>query len=172
MDRMNLVVERYLKGENPTAIARAVNMRRADVMNYLDEWRGFAQNNHNINDRAREALVSADKHYSMIIERAWETVEQADDASELRTKAGALKLVADVEQKRIDMLQKAGVLDNTELAQQIVETERKQELLIAILKEVVSDCSRCNTEVKRRLQRVTGEAEPVVIVDHLTRENA
>ena len=77
------------------------------------------------------------------------------------TKASALKMIADVEQKRIDMLQKAGLLENNELSAQLLETERKQEILMSILKEVTSDCSHCKVEVAKRLSEVTGKVEPI-----------
>jgi hypothetical protein len=137
-------------------------MKRTRVVELLDEFKIYAANNRHINDRAREALVAADRHYSMIIERSWETVEQADMAGELRTKAGALKLVADVEQKRIDMLQKAGVLDNTELASQLAEAEEKHEILIGILRDLCPDCKQ---KVATRLSRASGEATTIVVVD-------
>jgi uncharacterized protein with PIN domain len=57
------------------------------------------------------------------------------------------------------MLQKAGLIENNEIADQIVETERKQEILVGILKEVIADCAHCRKEVSKRLSEVTGKAE-------------
>ena len=57
------------------------------------------------------------------------------------------------------MLQKAGLIEDSEIAQQIIETERKQEVLVKILKEVVADCDHCKREVFKRLEEVTGKAE-------------
>ena len=45
------------------------------------------------------------------------------------------------------------------IADQIIETERKQEALVGILKEVVSDCPNCKKEVFSRLSEVTGKVE-------------
>jgi len=61
------------------------------------------------------------------------------------------------------MLQEVGLLDNAELATQIAETEKKQEILVKILKEVTSGCSKCKLEVAKRLSQITGIVEPVVI---------
>jgi len=108
-------------------------------------------------------LAGADQHYAMIIEKAWETVEQADTNQQLSVKTQALKLVADTEQKRLDMLNKAGVLENNELAEQLMETERKQKILVEILKDVTSNCERCKFEVSRRLSEVTGKVEAVAV---------
>ena len=162
-DKMNQVVEELLKGNNPTQIARQLEMKRTEVLEMLELWRGLMHSDKGIRERAREALSGADQHYAMLINRAWETVEQADVNSDLRTKATALKLIADIEGKRIDMLQKAGLLENNEIASQLMETERKQEILVGILKEVTSSCNHCKFEVARRLGEVTNEVQEVAI---------
>jgi hypothetical protein len=99
----------------------------------------------------------------MLIKEAWKTVEDADTQGQLNVKAGALKLIADIETKRIGMLQSVGVLENNELASQIAEAERKQEILVKILKEVTSSCPKCKMDVARRLSQVTGVVEPIFI---------
>lgn len=163
-DRMNSVVEELLKGSNPTQISKQLGMKRAEVLESLGTWRGLIQSDQGIRERAKEALAGADQHYAMLIKRAWETVEQADMNNQLNIKASSLKLIADIESKRIDMLQRAGLLENNEMASQILETERKQEILTGILKEVTSKCNHCKVEVARRLGQVTNTVE-VVIVD-------
>lgn len=160
-DQMNLVVEELLKGKNPTEIARFLNIKRVEVLEHIDTWRELVSGDTRIRERAKEALAGADQHYSMIIQRAWETVDQADANQQYGTKASALKMIADVEQKRIDMLQKAGLLENNELSSQLLETERKQEILMKILKEVTSECNHCKIEVSKRLSEVTGQVDPI-----------
>ena len=99
----------------------------------------------------------------MLIKEAWRTVEDADQAGQLAVKSGALKLIADIETKRIAMLQSVGVLENNEIASQIVETERKQEVLVRILKEVTATCPKCKMEVAKRLSQITGIIESVPV---------
>lgn len=164
-DRMNQVVEELLKGNNPSQIAKTLGIKRAEVLETLSTWRGLMHSDQGIRERAKEALAGADQHYAMLIKRAWETVEQADVNSDLRTKSSALKLIADIEGKRIDMLQKAGLLENNELSSQLLETERKQELLVGILKEVTSNCNHCKVEVARRLSQITNQVQEVVIIN-------
>jgi hypothetical protein len=57
------------------------------------------------------------------------------------------------------------LLDNAELATQIADTERKQDILVKILKEVTSICPKCKMEVAKRLSQITGIVESVVIED-------
>ncbi len=162
-DRMNKVVEELLKGNNPTQIAALTGFKRSEVIEYIDQWKEVVRSDSGARDRAKEAISGADQHYAMLIKEAWKTVEDADQSGQLNVKATALKLIADIEGKRIGMLQEVGLLDNEELATQIADTERKQEILVKILKEVTATCPKCKLEVAKRLSQITGIVEPVVI---------
>jgi hypothetical protein len=158
---MNDVVERNLKGMSPLVISRELNMRMRDVTRLLDQWEGIAKNSKEIQERAGMAVYAADQHYSMIINALWDTVNEADNNSDYRAKNGILKSVADVEQKRIDMLQKAGLLENQDLAKQLVEQEKKQEAIMNILREVAGECEHCRAKILKRLSDVSEKAEGV-----------
>ena len=162
-DRMNRVVEELLKGNSPTQIATLTGFKRADVVEYIDEWKQVVRNDNTARERAKEAVSGADQHYAMLIKEAWKTVEDADQQGQLNVKANALKLISDIETKRIGMLQQVGLLDNAELAGQVAEAERKQEILVKILKEVTSSCSKCKLEVAKRLSQITGIVEPIIL---------
>jgi hypothetical protein len=162
-DRMNKVVEELLKGNSPTQIASLTGFKRAEVLEHIDEWKNVVRNDSGSRDRAKEAISGADQHYAMLIKEAWKTVEDADQAGQLNVKSTALKLIADIEGKRIGMLQEVGLLDNQEIASQVAETERKQDILVKILKEVTASCPKCKIEVAKRLSQITGIVEPVLI---------
>lgn len=161
-ENVNKVAEEFLKGNtNPTAIAKSTGLKRSEVVEYLDEWRMIVRSDRQVQVRAREALAGADQHYSMLIKEAWDVVNQADLTGQLPQKTAALKLIADVQQKQIDMLQKAGMLDNNEMAEKIVETEEKQKVLVEIIRDVISGCERCKPIVSAKLSRVSGQAEEI-----------
>jgi len=162
-DRMNKVVGELLKGNSPTQIASITGFKRADVVGYIDEWKQVVRSDSGARERAKEAVSGADQHYAMLIKEAWKTVEDADTQGQLNVKATALKLIADIEGKRIGMLQEVGLLDNAELATQLAETEHKQDILVKILKEVTATCPKCKLEVAKRLSQITGVVEPVVL---------
>jgi hypothetical protein len=163
LDVMNKVVAEYLKGDDPTVISKTLGMTRVRVVGLLNEWRGMISNNEAIRARAREALAGADAHYNKLIGKAYEVIESADQGNNLGAKNNAIKLIADMEAKRIDMLQKSGMLENKELAEELAENERRQEVLEGILKDVVSDCTHCKTEVMRRLASIADPDEAVVV---------
>lgn len=162
-DQMNKVVEELLKGSTPSQIAKTTGLTRVQVDNHVQTWKSLVQDNNAIKARAKEALAGADEHYSMLIKEAWRTLEQADAQDALPVKTQALKLIADIEAKRIDMLNKAGVLENSDMADSILESERKQEILVSILRDVTANCDNCKWEVSRRLSEVTGKVEAVII---------
>lgn len=169
IDTMNTVVAEHLKGETPTDIARNLSMSRQRVVRFLDEWKSMVSDNTAIRNRAHEALASADQHYNNLIGKAYEVMEDAENMTSLgalNTKNNTIKLIADMEAKRIDMLQKSGALDDRELAEEVVRTEKKQEVLEGILKEVIADCEHCKVEVMRRLSKVSNDEAVVIKYDN------
>ena len=167
IEEVNAVATEYIKGLNETEISRELDIPKARVSSLLREWKQMASSSEAVRSRAREALAAADQHYSKLIKQAYEVIEDANTASNLTAKTTAIKLVLDIETRRIEMLQKAGLLENKELSDQLLETERKQELLMNILKEVSSQCSICKPKVLNRLAEVSGPTgEAVVIHEH------
>lgn len=164
-DQMNKVIEELLKGNNPTQIATLTGLKRAEVIGHIDQWKEFVRNDSGARERAKEAITGADQHYAMIIKEAWKTVEDADQSGQLSVKSGALKLIADIEGKRISMLQEVGLLDNAEIAGQILETERKQEILVAILRDIAKEHPNVRREIMKKLSQITGIVEPVEIIE-------
>lgn len=165
LDTVNKVVSEYLKGSDPTKISKELALPRQKVVAYLDEWKAMAADNAAIRARAKEALVVADTHYSKLIEKAYEVIDEATTTANLNAKTGAIKLVMDLESRRIDMLQKAGLLENKELAEEMMQIEERQEILIGILKDVASKYPEIRDEIMRRLSEATKPGQTVTIVN-------
>lgn len=161
---MNTVVEQYLKGIEPTQISKELDMPRQKVVGYINEWKVMASDNAVIRARAKEALAGADIHYNKLISKAYEVIEDATTTANLGAKTAAIKLVMDIEGKRIDMLQKAGLLENKELAEEMLEIERKQDVLVNILKDIASEHPEIRDKIMRRLSEVSKEQEVITIV--------
>ena len=164
IEEVNAVATEYIKGLNETEISRELDIPKARVSSLLKEWKQMASSSEAVRSRAREALAAADQHYSKLIKQAYEVIEDANTGSNLTAKTAAIKLVLDIETRRIDMLQKAGLLENKELADQLLETERKQELLMKILTEVSGQCNTCKPKVLARLAEVSGPTGGAVVI--------
>jgi NADH:ubiquinone oxidoreductase subunit E len=165
LDIVNKVVERYLSGSEPTQISKELAMPRQKVVGYLNEWRAMASDNAAIRARAKEALVGADTHYSKLISKAYEVIDEATMVANLGAKTAGIKLVMDLERTRIDMLQKAGLLENKELAEEMVEIEERQQVLIQILKDVASEHPEIRDKIMKRLSQATKPGETITIVN-------
>jgi hypothetical protein len=164
LDEMNLVVTEYLKGSDPTRISKELSIPRVRVVAHLDEWKASASNNSAIRARAKDALAGADAHYSKLISKSYEVIDEASMTNNLGAKTAAIKLVMDIESKRIDMLQKAGLLENKELAEEMVEIERRQEVLVGILRDIASSHPEVRDIIMQRLSAIAKEGEVITVV--------
>ena len=165
LDQVNKVVEKYLAGTPETQISKELNLPRQKVVGYINEWRMMASDNAAIRARAKEALVGADTHYSKLIQKAYEVIDEATTVANLTAKTAGIKLVMDLERTRIDMLQKAGLLENKELAEEMLQIEERQEVLIGILKDIASEHPEIRDEIMKRLARATKPGQTVTIVN-------
>jgi hypothetical protein len=163
LDEVNRVASEYVKGSTEIQISKSLDMPRTRVVRLLDEWRGMIANNEAIRSRAREALATADQHYNRLIQKAYEVIDGAESQGDLGEKRQSLKLILEIENKRIEMLQKAGLLENKEIAEELMEMENKQEVLVKILREVSGKCDNCKVEVSKRLAEVASPEEAITI---------
>jgi hypothetical protein len=117
-----------------------------------------------IRSRAKEALAAADAHYGKLIAKAYEVIDEATMNNNLGAKTAGIKLVLDIEAKRIEMLQKAGLLENKELAEEVVEIEKRQEVLVNILKDIAKDHPQVRDLIMQRLSDISRSDEVITIV--------
>ena len=164
LDEVNKVVAEYLKGQDPTKISKDLNMPRTRVVALINEWKVMASANEAIRARAKEALAGADAHYSKLITKSYEVIDEASMTNNLSAKTQAIKLVVDIENSRIEMLQKAGLLENKELAEEMVEIERRQEVLVGILRDIASEHPEVRDLIMHRLSSIAKEGEVITIV--------
>jgi hypothetical protein len=62
------------------------------------------------------------------------------------------------------MLQKAGLLENKELAEEMVEIEKRQEILMEILKDIASEHPEIRDKIMRRLSDAAKQNEVITVV--------
>lgn len=167
LDEVNKVVAEYLKGNDPTQISKELSIPRQRVVTLISEWQRMASDNAAIRARAKEALVAADTHYGHLISKAYEVIDEATTVGNLGAKNNGIKLVLDIESRRIEMLQKAGLLENKELAEEMIEIERKQEVLKQILKDIATEHPEIRDKVMQRLAEISKDGEAVTVVHNV-----
>ncbi len=164
-EEMHKVITLHLEGRNPTAIANSTGLLRKDVLNYVEEFKDIAKDDQLLRSRAQEVVHEFDGQYNKIISEFWDLIKDAENADDLKVRSTALKALADVQAKRVEVLQKSGLLSDAALGDEMAEMEERQDKLIAILRDVTSKCNHCKSEVARRLTGVTGKVEPIMVVD-------
>jgi len=168
LDTVKKVVGEYLKGNDPTKISKQLDIPRTKVAALIKEWQVMASDNSAIRARAKEALAAADEHYSRLISQAYEVIDEATTTANLGAKTNGIKLVMDLESKRIEMLQKAGLLENKELAEEMLEIERRQDILMGILKDVAAEHPEIRDKIMKRLSEASEKLnETVTIVNNV-----
>jgi hypothetical protein len=164
LDEINIVVGEYLKGNDATKISKDLSIPRTRVVQHINEWKVMASANDAIRARAKEALAAADTHYNKLITKSYEVIDEASLTNNLSAKTAAIKLVMDIESKRMDMLQKAGLLENKELAEEMLEIEKRQEVLMGILKDIAAEYPDVRDDIMRRLSDIAKKDEVITIV--------
>jgi len=167
LDQVNTVVTEYLKGTDPTRISKELEIPRTRVVELINEWKVMASANDAIRARAKEALAAMDAHYGKLITKSYKVIDEASMTNNLSAKTAAIKLVMDIEKARIDMLQKAGLLENKELAEEIVEIEKRQETLVGILRDIASSHPEIRDLIMHRLSSVAKDGEVITIVHNV-----
>lgn len=163
LDDVNAVATEYLKGLTPTEISQELSIPRVRVMSLLKDWREMVSDNQAIHARARELLAGMDQHYGILISKTYEVIESADQTANLQAKTTAIKLIADIEAKRLDMLHRAGLLDNREIAEELARMEQKHEVIINLLKSIAQRHPEIRMEILEGLSQANGSSEAIVI---------
>lgn len=162
VDEMNDVIGLLMKQYNPTQIARQLDIPRARVLSHIDNWKNYVSNEADIKEKAKETLARVDEHYNQIIKELWKQYEEADSNAAVKDATGALKVLAQVEKDRANLYQAAGITADDKLTEQLMETERRQEILMQVLREI--DCPKCRVQIRKRLAEVTNQAEVIEVV--------
>lgn len=158
---MERIVELDLQGLNPTQIAKETGLQRKVVVRQLEEVRVAWQNDAEARDLARDHLNKLVKHYDVLIKKFYELLDDLETLQFNDRVAGqrnaALKAVAEMEGKRVDALQKAGLLESAELGDEIAQWEEEKQEILSILKNL---CPVCRAKVGARIAALNGENIP------------
>lgn len=154
------VADMMVRGEfNATNIARALDLPRAKVVEYMQAWRQIAQNDKGLKARVREHLTEMDRHYSLIVKEFWNLYEDPDASVSVRNQI--LKNAADTEARRQDTLQKAGLYDDAGITDDLVEMQEKAEAIKRLLGEVTKKYPQTQQFIMEGLRQIFNEPPTV-----------
>lgn len=164
---MEDVIEEYHRNPNETQIAKKLNIPRKEVMALIADYRAALSNDGQARDAARDHLNMMSKHYDVLIKKFYDLIDDIDDLSFNHQVAGqkkdALKAIAELEAKRVDTYQKAGMLESADLGDELAEREEREAIIIDILEHDL--CPVCQNNISFKLASLTGRLPELEIVE-------
>lgn len=167
-EKIKKVADLYVDGiTSPHTIARRLNIKVVEARQAIDQWHEVLRHDQESRDSARDALNVMVQRYDALLTEANDNLKNlktlvydADIASKINA---TLKLIGELDAKRVDLLQKAGLLDAHDLGDELAEREEREAVLINILRNHL--CENCKVEVAHQLGKVTGQVESVRVDD-------
>lgn len=161
------VAELAGKGWKPMAISKELGIPFAAVKKNIELWEEILRNDIESKDAARDYLNRMVDSYDTLLKKSHENLDNLKNMSfdeKVSAQINAtLKNIADFEAKRVDALQKAGLLDSHELGDELAEREQREAQLIEILRNDL--CNNCKSVVAVKLQSLTNQVEVVQVFE-------
>lgn len=171
-EKQSKVMDLFTKSYTYHQIAKKLNMTQGEVKTYVDFWRDSTRGNQFLKDRVNDLINTLDDHYSKLIQKQYEVIDEVDEimssgveeklvAALLSQKTSAISKIADYESKRVDVLQRAGILEVNDIGDQLIEMEAKHAQIIRILQEVASEFPAVRMQIAAKLQELTNEPQAI-----------
>lgn len=138
-------------------ILSATGVPPAEQRKINEQYKTFIRNDMWTSNRSREIIGYMDEHFSSIIVQLYEVITAAEMADDMKLKASTLKLIVETEGKRVDALQKAGVLSAQNIGDDIAESNARQEKIVEILKDVAREWPDAGKYIAERIAEMSGE---------------
>lgn len=159
--------ELWLKNHDYRQIASEMGIPIAKAREYIAQWKNWmhhwANESAEPGERVAEVIDEVDQHFGLITKEAWATVEQADANGNLNAKNAALKIAQSTQKDRAEMIRQAAESYDSKLVEEMHETQKNQEILIEILREVAEKYPEATQYIKERLGEVTGDVEVIKV---------
>jgi len=161
--QMEDVAKHMLKGHSEFKTARDLGLKVVEVRSLWDNYKDRLNNDSFARDAAQDHLNMMVKQYDELIARLHQNLEDLEELNNDEKRSGQIvstaKAIAEMQGKRVDLLQKAGMLDAHDLGDELAEREKQEAYLLEILRNDL--CPECQSLVAVKLQKMTGEAEVI-----------
>ena len=163
-DMMMDVVKLQAEGRTKTYIQQKTGASFKKQNEVAQSFKSFVNTDRYIQERAREATAQIDVHYSEIIKKFYEVIDDAESADDYKAKADVLKKISDTEKARVDFLAKAGMLSAGGIGDDLVELEEQREKIKQVLREIAQERPDVAKLIAQKLAELDGTvyAEKVV----------
>ena len=123
----------------------------------VEQYKAFVRRDLWTVDRSKEIIGFMDEHYTSIIQGLYESISEAEMNDDYKSKAAFLKIIAEVEGKRVDALQKAGVFASQNVGDDMAKQQEEQDAIIEILKEVSTKWPDAGRYIAEKIGELKGE---------------
>lgn len=164
---MEKVASMMLKGHSEYTTARRLNMKAVEVRALWSQYKERLTNDSMATDVARDHLNLMVKQYDSLIAKANQNLEDLESLTydeKISAQINAtIKTIGDLQAKRVDTLQKAGLLDAGELGEELAQREEREQQLLNILRNDL--CADCKVVVRDKLTAMSSVVEGTVVND-------
>ena len=163
-DMMMEVVKLQSEGRTKTYIQQKTGASFKKQNELGARFKSFVNTDRYIQERARESVGQIDTHYTSLLSKFYEVVDDAENNNDYKTKADVLKKIADVEKQRVEFLSKAGMMSAGGIGDDLVELEEQKERIKQVLREIAQERPDVAQLIAQKLAQLDGTviAERVV----------
>lgn len=159
------VAKLIMEGKTPRAVAMKLGMKIVQVNNYWNEYQTVLKTNASNRDLAEEYLHRMTAHYDRLISESYANLEKLEtlgfDEKVSAQFNATLKNISEYERQRVDVLQKAGLLDASDLGDELAEREAREEMILGILRNDL--CDDCKVKVRDKITQLTKTVQGTVV---------
>lgn len=155
------VISMYARAYTPSQISKSTGLTVKEINQVLASFKQYAMQDKVLREMSRETVLKTRQHYDDLINQMYAAVELAESEGDYNAVMKGIKAIADIEKQRVDFMQKAGMLADNEIGDQLIESERKQQIILDILRELSKKYPKIGLEFQERLREVTGVVEGV-----------
>lgn len=161
------IIELWQQGHSPTQISKKTNVPRKEVQELINRFQVALRDDSESRDVARDLLNRMVNHYDRLIKESYdlfmELRDQPTTVQSARAMDGILNSIANFEKNRVDVVQKAGLIDAHDLGDEVARMEEEKAIILDILRNGL--CEKCRPDVMRKIGEMSGRAEVVVVYD-------
>lgn len=171
-EQVEKVADLHVQGISPYTIARRLKIKVIEAKAAIETWETVIQNDLESRDAARDYLNRLVAHFDKLIEKSYsnlENLEMLDFDEKVSAQINAtLKNIGEYEAKRVDLLQKAGLLDGGALGDEISRLEEQRDMIMHVLRNEL--CPACQAHIKEKVRQIQQAGNPNVVVGEVEDE--
>lgn len=164
-ERKLMVVRLYAESRDKNYIQSQTGVPPAAQKKIIAEFNEYSRNDLYTQQRGREIVGQVDQHFSSLISQLYSVVDEADMNSDYKIKASTLKMIAELEAKRVDVLQRAGVLSAQSVGDEVAQTAIKHKKILDLLKSIAAKDKNIAREIAEGIADIEGQVISVRVVE-------